>query len=209
MVKVTNLETVRVEGDSPLYFESCIRKWQEKFVDWEKLRTFGRLPLFGASYTLLIMIPLFYYGIDILNDKIELIRAWAQTILSTQTVSTFTYSFAEIVRNKLQHIPIPSQYLLLLISTVLLATASTIYAFSCPSRIKEFSRDQWVDQLNRPLLHYLPLAWKFRKLRLICFLCYVLGALGAIRILSAKIWQVASLIIENTDWSWKTVVEMV
>jgi hypothetical protein len=38
--------------------------------------------------------------------------------------------------------PIPSQSFLLLLSTVLLAAGSTMYTFFCPSRIKEFSRDQ-------------------------------------------------------------------
>ena len=68
--------------------------------------------------------------------------------------------------------------LVLLVSTVLLAIASTLYTFFSPSRIKEFSRDQWCDQLGRSLLHYWPLAWQHRWMRLICFACYTLGGIG-------------------------------
>jgi hypothetical protein len=37
----------------------------------------GRLPLFGASYTALILIPIALYGLALYNDNIDLMRAWA------------------------------------------------------------------------------------------------------------------------------------
>jgi hypothetical protein len=50
------LETTRFRSDSgagtdALYFESCVRCWPERLVDWERLRVVGRLPLFGPSYS--------------------------------------------------------------------------------------------------------------------------------------------------------------
>ena len=40
------------------YFETCHRPWPEGSLDWERLKIVGRLPLFGISYTALILIPL-------------------------------------------------------------------------------------------------------------------------------------------------------
>src|SRR2546425_3893712 len=45
------------------------------------------------------------------------------------------------------------------------AIGSTLYTFFCPSRIKEFSRDQWCDQIGHSLVHYWPFAWKHRGAR--------------------------------------------
>ena len=72
-------------------------------------------------------------------------------------------------------LPIPNQSMLIIFSTVLLASGATLYTFFCPSRVKEFSRDQWCDQLGRHLIHYWPLAWKWRYVRVVCALCYFFG----------------------------------
>ena len=68
------------------------------------------------------------------------------------------------------------------------AAGSTLYTFFCPSRIKEFSHDQWCDQLGRSLLHYWAFAWKHRYIRLACAACYVLG--GAI-----ALWVIGTFIV--------------
>jgi hypothetical protein len=47
---------------------------------WERLRTVGRLPLFGLSYTALILIPIVFYGLAFYNSKVELIRTWAEQV---------------------------------------------------------------------------------------------------------------------------------
>jgi uncharacterized protein YjbI with pentapeptide repeats len=48
--------------------------------NWESLRTVGRLPLFGLSYTALILIPIVFYGLAFYNSKVELIRTWAAQV---------------------------------------------------------------------------------------------------------------------------------
>ena len=50
----------------------------------------------------------------------------------------------------LHPIAVPSLTLDLLLFFVLLAVASTIFAMACPSRIKEFSYERWVDEFRRP-----------------------------------------------------------
>jgi hypothetical protein len=152
----------------------------------------GRLPLFGASYTALILIPIVFYGLALYNDKIELIRAWAE---QGGTVPDY-------LLGRLRPRPIPSQSFVVLLSTGLLAVGSTLYTFFCPSRVKEFSRDQWCDQLGRSLLHYWPLAWKHRSIRLTCAACYAFGGAGALWVLSTKVWQTARFILQHSTFPW-------
>jgi pentapeptide repeat protein len=60
-------------GHDASYFDTCRRPWPERCFDWERLRIMGRLPLFGASYTVLILIAIVFYVLALYNDKIELI----------------------------------------------------------------------------------------------------------------------------------------
>jgi uncharacterized protein YjbI with pentapeptide repeats len=164
-----------------LYFETCIRSRPERWLDWECLRIVGRLPLFGASYTALILIPIIFYGLALYNNQVELVRRWAMEVRrwaeQTPTLPVDSARLLEwlmdLVLWHLHPHPVPQQSFWLLFSTILLAVGSTLYTFFCPSRVKEFSRDQWCDQLGRSLVHYWPLAWKHRIIRLVCAGCYI------------------------------------
>ena len=166
-----------IPRDDARYFEACHRPWPEHWVDWERLKVAGRLPLFGVSYTVLILIPMIFYGLALYNDKIDLVRAWAEQAVTSPDHPL--HRLAPLILERLHPRLIPSQSFVLLASTVLLAIASTLYTLRCPSRIKEFSRDQWCDQLGRSLMHYWPFAWKHRYIRLVCAACYALGGVGA------------------------------
>jgi hypothetical protein len=243
VTRAQHLETVRLtipEADEPAfdvhddakYFDSCVRPWRDRCLDWENLRVVGRLPLFGLSYTALILIPIIFYTLALYNDKIELVQAGAEemrleaervriwvdqiAVLPDHPISSQIANFvqgsmqlverlATLVKHYLRPHPIPSQSFLLLVSTVLLAAASTLFTFFCPSRIKEFSHDQWCDQLGRPLLYYWPFAWKRRHIRLICAACYALGGAGALWVLGTKIWSTAQFILKHSmfPWPWR------
>ena len=208
-----HLETVRFtapedaqrlgSGNDASCFETCYRPWPERWLDWERLRVVGRLPVFGISYTALILIPLVFYGLALYNDKIELVRTWAEQVVALPHHPL--QPLAPSVLERLHPHPVPSLSLVLLASTILLAAGSTLYTFFCPSRVKEFSRDQWCDQLGRSLLHYWPLAWKYRAIRLACAACYALGGLGAAWVLGNKLWHTALFILQHSavPWSWR------
>ena len=125
--------------DDAREFGDCRCPWPERWLNWERLRVVGRLPLFGVSYTALILIPLLY-GLALYNDKVGLVRTWAEQVVALPDHPWHRLVFP--VLERLRTRPIPSQSFLLLLSTVLLAAGSTMYTFFCPSRIKEFSRDQ-------------------------------------------------------------------
>jgi hypothetical protein len=109
---------------------------------------------------------------------------------------------APLVLDRLHPRPIPSLSFVLLVSTILLAVGSTLYTFFCPSRVKEFSRDQWCDQLGHSLLHDWPLAWKHRYIRLAFAACYALGGTGALWVLSTKVWHTAWFILKHSTFPW-------
>jgi hypothetical protein len=148
--------------------------------------------LFGASYTGLIIIPTYIYFLGIYNDKIQAVRTWI-----THTVGTASGLPAAAATAVLDHLHpegVPESFFLLFISTLCLAAAATIYAVACPSRVKAFSRDQWCDELRRPLIHYLPDAWRGRLVRLACFSLYLIGAGGAVWVLTWKLWRVGVIL---------------
>jgi hypothetical protein len=196
---IRRLETAHISGGDPRYFELCIRSWPERWFDWERLRTVGSLPLFGISYTALILIPIVFYGLAVYNEQIDQVHTWAERVAAPP--DSLLYQLVSLFK-RFHHRPIPSLSLMLLVSTLLLAVGSTLYTFFCPSRIKEFSRDEWCDQIGRSLLHYWPLAWKYRYVRLVCAACYALGGAGAAWVIAHKVWHTAVFILQHSTWSW-------
>jgi uncharacterized protein YjbI with pentapeptide repeats len=191
-----NLHTVRLSPDvqhDVRYFDSVIVPGPELLLSWERIRFLGRLPLFGASYFALIAIPFLYYLLDIFNRKIDLARSWAMQEVNTAGSSSI---FARFIIDHLHREPIPNLSLLMLISTICLGLGATLF-LACPTRVREFSRDQWRDQLGRSLIHYLPLTWRYRTLRILCVLFYLVGGLGVLAVIVSKLWNVFWFIIEN------------
>lgn len=182
--RAKNLRTTILERDVR-YFDKVVRAWPERWADWEIMRIAGRLPLFGASYSALIVIPTYLYALGIYNDKIKAAKVW---------IEASGANASQAILNHLHEEPIPSKWKLLLISTFLLAIASTIYALACPSRVKSFSRDQWCDEQRHSLIHYWADAWKLRPLRLACAVMYSLGGTGALYVLITKLWWAGTIL---------------
>jgi hypothetical protein len=166
--------------------------WLSRFSSWKMLRGFGKLPFFGFSYTALGGIVTGMFLLSVFNEQVAHWKGLAEA-----TGGTFA-----LLASHLQPIQIPSLYFLLLVSLVLLAVASTIYAFSCPAKIKEFSYDQWIHELRRPAIQYLPLGWQLPIPRVICMVCYCAGAAGAVAVFLVKLYKVGEYIIEHSPMPW-------
>jgi uncharacterized protein YjbI with pentapeptide repeats len=193
-----NLITTRIERPV-YYFDSAILSFVDKWLDWEKVRIAGRLPIFGASYSALIAIPLFFYLLEIYNNKIALVRSWAEQTLAGGGAADHLAASAMLER--LHPLPVPALSALLLISTIFLAIGATIYALACPSRVKEFSRDQWTYQLGLSVVHYLADAWRRRGWRVAALFFYLAGGAGAVIVLGSKLLGVAEFLLRNHAWS--------
>jgi uncharacterized protein YjbI with pentapeptide repeats len=191
--KAQHLLTTKISSDVQ-YFSTVIRELPERLLDWEKIRVAGRLPLFGASYAGLIVIPTYVYILQIYNQNVEAARTWISAHTATNGLSE---AATERILTHLHTEHTPDSFFLLFISTIALAIAATIYAIACPSRVKEFSRDQWCDQFGHSLVHYWPDAWKGRWLRLVCAFLYITGGIGAGYVLIQKLYYVGMLLYHS------------
>lgn len=166
----------------------------DRFASWERLRTFGRLPLFGTSLTALVAIPVVFYGLAIYNDQLGRLRHWASQ-------DGIDRQLADMLLT-IQPLPLPALSFWLLLATLLLGIGSTLFALACPPRVREFSLERWTDELRQSALRYLPLSWSGRWARAIAAPCYVIGGLGTVLILLVKLRNAAEFILDNSTLPW-------
>ena len=178
-----NLETSRLNQQNS-YFDQCERNWQEKWCDWECLRTLGRMPVFTVSSSLLLYLVASIYVIGQYNDKLEVVRGWGEHLKQGNAAAR---SLGDLILEKVQFFPISWQVDALLTATVMLAIASMLFAIGCPAEVKAYSRAEWVYSLQRSLLHYWPLSWKKRPLRIVCGSLYLIGGVLFLTITSLRL----------------------
>jgi hypothetical protein len=75
----------------------------------------------------------------------------------------------------------------LLLGAVLLMFASTIYAWKCPSRIKEFSLERWTKELGKSAINYVPLTWRDSGWRWFCGICFLFGSVITAGVLMTRL----------------------
>jgi uncharacterized protein YjbI with pentapeptide repeats len=183
----------RVASRPPYNFEDCEREFPEIWCDWERIRAFGRLPLFGASYTALLVTIAYISILSFYNEKVDAVRDWAEKVSAAAEERLPTSAadsvdrLALAVKGRLQPQPPTDQAAIILVSTVLLAIASTIYSIWCPEEVRDFSRAQWCHELNKWLVHYWARSWTMRGLRITCGSLYVVGALLAGWLILSKV----------------------
>lgn len=198
-----NLETVTVNDFRPnppefpdaRHLDTIPLPWDYGRFGWEKLRSFGKLPLFNASYIAIVSIIVFLYFHQAYNEGIGAIRASAESVAANPDHS---WSDAAIrIRDTLLDLRISWTLPCTLVGSVCLAIASTIYEIWCPDRIKDFSREVWCHQNQKPLVQYLPLSWVFLKRRLFCGFLYIVGGILTLLVILYKLGQ-AFLYIVHT-----------
>lgn len=141
--------------------------WYRK-LSWDKLRGFGSLPFFGLSYGGTALILFLLSVIDHYNTQIGRLKL---KVDSSDTIGSLQ-SFVD----RLNPLSLSWQMPTLLIGAVLLMIASTIYAWKCPSRIKEFSLERWTKELGKSAVNYVPLTWRNPVLRWICGVLFWAGS---------------------------------
>jgi hypothetical protein len=178
-----HLETVRIEELLPKYLETAVLPSIDRVLSWDRLRVIGKLPLFGASYSALLLMPFLVYLLEIFNGRVNQIRNAVANVSANGRGG-------ELANALLRHLhtePVPRLSFVLFLCTIVLAIGATIHVILCPPRIKEFSKEQWQDQLGRSLIHYLPFSWKHRWARIVCAICYAVGGGGVLFVLLTKI----------------------
>src|SRR5215218_1283317 len=54
--------------------QSPVLPWTDRFLNWDNIRFIGKLPIFGASTTILIMQPAILYVLSTYNDYVQTVR---------------------------------------------------------------------------------------------------------------------------------------
>lgn len=178
-----HVETVKATSGLPRYMETVVVPTVDRVISWDQLRVVGKLPLFAVSYSALVLMPFLFYLLEVFNNKVGQLRAAAANVDPDGASGQFLLSLASHLHTE----PVPRLSFVLFLCTIVLAIGATIYAALCPPRIKEFSKEQWQDQLGRSLIHYLPYTWKHRWARIGCAVCYAVGGAGALFVLLTKI----------------------
>jgi hypothetical protein len=139
--------------------------------------------MFTASSAVLILLPIFFYFHALYNRHVS---AWLDSA-KFQSESSVYWLAVLAALERIGPLPIPSLSFLSLAAAFLLFCASGLYAIFCPQRIKQFSREQWTEQFERPLIAYWPHSWRFPLVRLVCTALYGLGGVFAIYIIGRKL----------------------
>jgi hypothetical protein len=190
--KAKGLHTVHGDGIN-MNFESSDRPWCNKWLDWERIGALGRLPLFAASSVALVLFPIYFYILDVYNRHVQ---AW-KAALAKHAESEGFATIGKEALDKFGSLPIPALSLEALFSAILLFIASFLYAFACPGRVKQFSSEQWRYEVKKPMVTYLPLAWRHLAVRMICAACYLVGGILAIHVIVSKLVETAIYISRN------------
>ncbi|MFN6251376.1 MAG: hypothetical protein ACK5V0_01085 [Alphaproteobacteria bacterium] len=169
----TGIETIEFQDPS---FKRCFERDLEatplplghRCFSWGKLRGFGTLPFFGFSYAGTALILFFLSVVDHYNVQVNRLKGKADV--------NETLSVLESLVDRLSLLSLNWQIPTLLAGTILLMFASTIYAWTCPDRIKEFSLERWTKELGQDAFKYVPLTWHNPILRVICGLCFWAGS---------------------------------
>lgn len=177
------LEAVKTEGkvdelsDDLRY--ATLPWWCKCWSPWASLRSVGSLPFFGISYAAFPALVALIAVVNVYNEQVTVWHAAAQARASDPSV-------LEHWSRSMRRITLSYETVVLLLSSVLLMIASTIYALRCPDRIKEFSLERWETELGNHACNYVPLSWRYPVYRWIALVCYALGRTGALLIL---VWR--------------------
>lgn len=160
----TGIETIEFQDPS---FKRCFERDLEatplplghRFFPGENLEDLAPFHLFGFSYAGTALILFFLSVVDHYNAQVNRLKG--------KTDVNETLSVLESLVDRLSLLSLTWQIPTLLGGTILLMFASTIYAWTCPDRIKEFSLERWTKELGQNAAKYVPLTWRNPILRVI------------------------------------------
>lgn len=78
--------------------------FMERYLSWEQLRRYGRLPLFSVSLVALVSIPVIFFIFAVYNDQIRRLKG---TILSQETTGAPLHGLSHVLQ-QLQMLQVPA-----------------------------------------------------------------------------------------------------
>lgn len=154
------------------YSDDLIIDSRNKILNWSDLRKIGQLPLFGVSWSSLVISLFIINTIELLNN--------------TKLVEVLNYP-----------IEIPQRMSLILIDSILLVIGTTLFKLFCPIRIQEFTESRWVEDIGRPRLQYLYSSWQRKLIQIPTLIFSVIGGGLAIYLIMEQLLNAINAIADN------------
>lgn len=152
--------------DCPKYGASEIPVW-DRVMSWEKLRFLRSINIFVPSYAALIISVLYLNGFSAINyviRKINDVVVKSPELLGVEAI--------EFLEPGVRHIWV-------ILAFFCLAVAATLF-LACPSRIADYSREQWESDVKKSSLLYDHASWGKRWARIPCSALLMVGGLIAV-----------------------------
>jgi hypothetical protein len=164
-------------SDVSIELSQC--RFIDRLLNWAHIRTVGQLRLFLPSYVGLFASIVVLSSIAFINNYMQ---AGHDALGDLIERGIFKGALAE----RLLHIAEPLRpswrHFAVLGSALALATGATLYLL-CPSRIREFTLDQWKYVAKRPVFEYHVSSWNKPRTRLSCVIAYGIGGALALALL--------------------------
>lgn len=192
--QIRGLQTCRVEDcDTDVHFEMARCRSLDRIVSWSKLRFVGRLRLFLPSYAALVTSVVVMTLMGYFNEKLSIVRDLSSSAVNQGILS-------ETIGNRIVELAHPWhatwRHVVVLIATLCIAVASTLFLF-CPSRVREFTIDQWVFSAKRPSFEYHTETWAHPLARACCATAYAVGGLSSMVLLGDTFCRALLLVIHS------------
>jgi uncharacterized protein YjbI with pentapeptide repeats len=167
--------------------DKLIVPWFRKFISWEHLRSFGKLPMFTPSVFVLLFLFATSNLLSLYNSKAASLQKQLTRFAQNQNaeISNFVGNLPDIPIYRFSKYAVIAFF-----ATVALSIAASIYYFACPAEVKEFSRQRWVYELNKGELNYLGHSWRYKWARVVCFSMYTVGGVLALWVIGERILYV-------------------
>lgn len=183
--RAKNLEFILAGNDMCVFSNPQVTLWDR--LDWEKIKVIGRLPFFGISTTAIVVMTIYYYILELYNTRVA---------AAVNALKNVPLEMA-VMRGIVSHlaIPIPRLAFISLCAAIFLLCASVIYAIFCPDRVKQFSSEVWLYQLQKSLIEYRPFTWKFAAIRWVCSSLYFIGGVLSAYVIVTKLFSVMQFVL--------------
>lgn len=192
--QIRGIETCRViDRLTDVHFDISLCRQLDRFVSWGKIRALGQLRLFLPSYVALLISIMTLTSLSFFNERLAIVRDLVADLINRGIVSGET---GDRIIEALHSWQFSWRHLAVLASTLGLALGATLY-LACPSRVKEFTLDQWKYLAGRPSFEYHVQTWALPHVRAWCAICYALGALIAATLLGDTFVRAVALIIRG------------
>ena len=161
----TNFDKTLFETSYPITNDESDKiKLKSIALDWSKVRFLSTVPLFEVSWLSFIVSLIIVDVIHTLNRK--------------EFIETINYP-----------IPIPENMSWIILSSILLATSTTIYRFRCPDIVQDFTQSQWVYEHKHARPLYLVKTLTKEKWRYLCLTLLFSGGFIATIILLLRLFK--------------------